>query len=155
MPASSLKISECPSAFEEFARKHNALVDLIRSMAGTGGIKVTTSDAKILFDGAGVAGSGGGTVVSTSYSVVGYDGKLIDVIRSGATTPSSYPTFLRVVNSSTSIDLSSTGFSATNSSNKSCTISFAAITADMSVREIDVCENGLAKKMLIVGSAPY
>ncbi len=35
------------------------------------------------------------------------------------------------------------------------TIDPALITANMSVREIDVCDAGVTKQMLIVGSAPY
>ncbi len=38
---------------------------------------------------------------------------------------------------------------------KSLVLTPADITQDMSVREIDVCDSGTPKKMLIVGSAPY
>ena len=38
---------------------------------------------------------------------------------------------------------------------KSLVLTPADITQDMAVREIDVCDSGTPKKMLIVGSAPY
>lgn len=38
---------------------------------------------------------------------------------------------------------------------KDCYLQNSAVTHDMSIREIDVCSGGVAKKMLILGSAPY
>jgi hypothetical protein len=34
-------------------------------------------------------------------------------------------------------------------------IPFTAITRTLSLREIDICENGVAKKMMILASEPY
>lgn len=42
-----------------------------------------------------------------------------------------------------------------NNGSNNLTIDPALITANMSVREIDVCDAGVTKQMLIVGSAPY
>lgn len=53
-----------------------------------------------------------------------------------------------------SIVLSATGFSV-NTGTKSLVIAYADLTRDMSVREIDVCDGGAAKKMLVLASAPY
>jgi hypothetical protein len=50
---SSLRINECPAALVEFARKHNALVDMIAAMTGNGGIKVTVSENNIIVTGSG------------------------------------------------------------------------------------------------------
>jgi hypothetical protein len=47
------------------------------------------------------------------------------------------------------------GIHVYTSAGKDCYIANSAITRDMSVREIDVCDNGTAKKMLVLGSAPY
>lgn len=52
---SSLKITECPAAFADFARKHNALVDLIKSMTGRNGINVAAGDLRIVIEGGGVS----------------------------------------------------------------------------------------------------
>lgn len=41
------------------------------------------------------------------------------------------------------------------SSSKSIVIDSALLTHDMSIREIDVCEAGVAKKMLVLASAAY
>lgn len=50
----------------------------------------------------------------------------------------------------------STGFQVfNNSTGKVATIPFALLTQDMTIREIDVCDGGVAKKMLVLASAPY
>ena len=148
-----LKISKAPKAFAEFARKHNALVDLLMTMKGEGGVKVTASNSNVIIDGFGVAGDGSdGDAVNT----VGADGKLVAVVKHAtAVTPVTYPTALGVVTASVTALINSTGFTMTNASSKSFTVAFAALTYDMSVREIEICDAGATKKMLIVGSAPY
>jgi hypothetical protein len=38
---------------------------------------------------------------------------------------------------------------------KDCYLQLSQVTADMSIREIDVCDGGTAKKMLVLASEPY
>ena len=91
-----------------------------------------------------------------AYSAVGSNGKVGLVVKhSTYTTPTTYPTELRAVNGSTSVKLDSTGLIITASTGNTCTVNFAGITRSLSIREIDVCDAGTAKKMLILGSAPY
>lgn len=42
-----------------------------------------------------------------------------------------------------------------SSNGKTLDIQTSALTQDMAIREIDVCDGGVAKKMLVIGSAPY
>jgi hypothetical protein len=149
---SSLKIRTAPSALAEFARKHNDAVEVLQKMRGTGGVKVTVSDSNIIVDGSSVTG----TTTLTAVTAVGYNGLLVTAAQhSSAVTPVSYPIALGVVTASCTILMNATGFVATNASGKSCTIAFAGLTYDLSIREITICDSGTAKKMLIIGSAPY
>jgi hypothetical protein len=89
-------------------------------------------------------------------NAVGPDGLLFAATRhSSYTTPVTYPTALGVVTAGVTWTMTAGGFLMTNSSSKTCSISFASITANMAVREIDVCDGTTAKKMLILASAPY
>jgi hypothetical protein len=51
----SLRITECPAALAIFARKHNALVDMLAAMTGGAGIKITVSENNIVIEGTGDA----------------------------------------------------------------------------------------------------
>jgi hypothetical protein len=44
---------------------------------------------------------------------------------------------------------------ALSDGSKSLQISFASLTHNMSIREIDVCSGNTAMKMLVLASAPY
>jgi hypothetical protein len=88
-------------------------------------------------------------------SLVGSDGKLNKVAkRSNWATPSAYPTVLKAVNSSTHVLLDSAGLEV-NDGTYTVKILFADFDRNVSMREIDVCDSGTPKKMLILGSAPY
>lgn len=143
-------------------------------------------------------GGGGGSVEGTTATegssvevIQGSDGKLIKVVKhSTATTPTAYPTYLKVDNLSNSVVIDTNGVTAYSSGanyvkmsnialevvysggsgvsivkdeglhvftsgGKDCYIQNSAITRDMSIREIDVCDSGVAKKMLVLASAPY
>jgi hypothetical protein len=169
-----LTIETAPAAFSAFAEKHNALVDLIRRIRGVGPITVAISDNNILISVTGAGGSSGSPV-----EFITGNGKLgLGVRHSSYVTPTTYPTELgvvtgttsisinstgvrvvggsiAVVTGSTSITMGSTGFTMSNASGKTCQIFFGALTYDISVREIDICDAGISKKMLVVGSAPY
>jgi hypothetical protein len=168
-----LTIETAPAAFSAFAEKHNALVDLIRRIRGVGPITVTLSDSNILISVTGTGASG------SAVEFIGSNGRLgYGVRHSSYVTPTTYPTELgvvtgttsisinstgvrvvggsvAVVTGSTSITMGSTGFTMSNASGKTCQILFGALTYDISVREIDICDAGVSKKMLVVGSAPY
>ena len=51
MSLEALRISEAPAAFAAMAAKHNLLVDLVASLTGEAGIKVTVSAGRILITG--------------------------------------------------------------------------------------------------------
>lgn len=53
--ASDMEISRAIKPVAKTARAHNALVNLIRTMQGEGGVRVTVSDGRIIIDGTGVA----------------------------------------------------------------------------------------------------
>lgn len=44
----ALRITECPAALADFARKHNALVDMLAEMTGESGVKTTVSENNIV-----------------------------------------------------------------------------------------------------------
>ncbi len=46
----SLKITECPYAFADMARKHNDLVAIIEAMTGAGAASVTVSENNIVIN---------------------------------------------------------------------------------------------------------
>jgi len=50
---------------------------------------------------------------------------------------------------------SSDGLYMQNAAVANLFLQMSAITRNMSIREIDVCDGGVAKKMLVIGSAPY
>jgi len=105
--------------------------------------------------GAGGA-SGGGSAGGLAFNAIGADGKLGAVVRhSSYSTPTTYPTELKVVNGSTSVLVGTTGVIITNASSKTCTIAFSEMTQNVSLREINICDGGTSKKMLVLGSAPY
>ena len=51
MSLEALRISEAPAAFAAMAAKHNLLVDLVASLTGEAGIKVTVSAGRLLVTG--------------------------------------------------------------------------------------------------------
>lgn len=59
MSLESLKISEVPAAFFDFAQKHNALIEVLKRVNGVGGIKVVVGEDGIIVDGSAVSGTGG------------------------------------------------------------------------------------------------
>lgn len=102
----SLRITECPAAFAEFARKHNALVDMLAGATGANGIKVTVADnnlvleidaqASLTISGLTVNGevSATGDITATGNLVAGtelevgghlYNDELLDVCDGGVT----------------------------------------------------------------------
>lgn len=95
------------------------------------------------------------TSEGAAIDVVGSDGKLNKVPKHSTwVTPTNYPTFLRTVTSGKKITLDSNGLELDNGS-QTARIFFTAFTKDLTIREISICDAGVTKKMLVLGSAPY
>ncbi len=155
----SLKIDDCPFAFASFAAKHNALCDLIGSMVGENGISVVMAEKNAIIRG-NTTGAGGTVTIDNvpTANVVGSAGLLQNVYLGNAIA-NAYPTVLRVVHVASGVymemaspgDLPGIRLEGTNS----LEILESDLTHDMSIREIDVCDGGTNRKMLVIASAPY
>lgn len=113
---SNLYIQQLPSSFASIGEKHNALVDVVKSMSGAGGISVKVSEANVIIDGSGISVTGGGGTEGDPIQVVGSTGLLNTVPKHSTwATPTTYPTQLVAFNYpiQTSID-GFTGFQFTN-----------------------------------------
>ena len=106
---SALKIDQVPSAFVAIGAKHNALVDVVKSMSGAGGIAVRVSDANIIIDGSGVSTTGGAS--GAAIEVVGSDGLLNRVPKHSTwVAPTLYPTELGTIVGNAESFLDADGF---------------------------------------------
>lgn len=95
------------------------------------------------------------TSEGAAIDVVGSDGKLNKVPKHSTwVTPTNYPTFLRTLTSGKKVTLDSNGLELDNGS-QTARIFFTAFTKDLTIREISICDAGVTKKMLVLGSAPY
>lgn len=168
----SLRIDDCPFAFASFAAKHNALVDLLASMVGENGISVVMAEKNAIIRSNIAAGNSNANVNFSNVAVVTADGRLQNVLSNTAIS-NSYPTRLEVRGVSNdritinfdevaALNAASTQYVAFgydyfyfDAGTKSLTLDAINITQDMSIREIDVCDGGVAKKMLVIASAPY
>jgi hypothetical protein len=174
-----LKIKRCPAAFADFARNINQTVDLLASIQSGPGIDVQVASSprtiktpngkgqpkeqprgKIMFSirpsalngiGVGGTGTGGGNTTQT----VGINGLLVDVLQpTSPNAATTYPNILRAGNGNSYVIANSTGLSVVSGSN-ACSIPFANIARPMTIRTINVCDNGTAKLMDIIASATY
>ena len=90
-----------------------------------------------------------------AIEVVGSNGKLNKVPKHSTwVEPTDYPTFLRTVTSGKKVTLDSNGLELDNGS-QTARIFFTAFNKDLTIREISICDAGVTKKMLVLGSAPY
>lgn len=106
-----LFIRQLPSAFASIGEKHNALVDVVKSMSGAGGISVKVSDANVIIDGSGISVTGGGGTEGDPIQVVGSTGLLNTVPKHSTwATPTTYPTDLAIVNGSVTASMNVAGF---------------------------------------------
>lgn len=175
------KVQNAPAALQEIVQKHNALVELIGMMRGVNGIYTHVSRGGIVLSAnpTGLAGTGQPASNGTSGNVggtiqaVGSNGALFDVVQPvSPNAPSGYPNYLRVSNNTTNrsyiqpfeIICENTTFgvyagltptSIELSGAHQLYILESALTADMAIKEIDVCDGNVAKKMLIIASDPY
>jgi hypothetical protein len=180
----SLKIDDCPYAFASFAAKHNALVDMLSGMVGENGISVVMAEKNAIIRGAGGTGGTVTIDNVATANVVGSDGRLQNVYIGNAIA-NAYPSKLRTESAATEVEMSANGFfldvvSLPGSTvvweinqgtytiqvladgkfkvngTQSLVIDPAALaSSSMSIKEIDVCDAGVAKKMLVVASDPY
>lgn len=148
----SLKVTEVPAFLSDFADKHNRLVDLLAGLKGENGIEVTMAQLN------GVIRANGNTTISNISGNVAFavmsDGRLQNVYV-GNTNGNQWPTAGKWVTASGNVDVSSTGVVVTSSGGKTANIAFASLTQNVSLREINICDNGTSKHMLILGSAAY
>ena len=90
-------------------------------------------------------------VANSAYeATLGPTGVLLEVLSLSAATP----VFKIDVGTST-IHVQADGKIVIDNGANTLTVDPSDITADMTIREIDVCDGGTAKQMLIIGSAPY
>ena len=197
MSLEKLKIDSVPSAFTDWASKHNALADVLAAIQGKSGVKVTVSEKNIIIesdpnanvyssnelhyndgeisidiDGSGIwlrSLTGGQNVFISPLDEIFY-------ITNGGTAYTQITAgIVSIGNVSTgkSIEInaldSGLAYNATFDGNglkiwntagtRYAFIEPAAITQNVSLREINVCENvagtWTSKKMLILGSATY
>jgi hypothetical protein len=153
----SLKIDDCPYAFASFAAKHNALCDLIGSMVGENGISVVMAEKNAI-----IRGAGGGANVTianvATANLVGSAGYLANAYVANANI-GAYPTAIRVLHVSSGVymEMASPGDlpGIRLVGAKTLQILESDLVQNVSLREIDVCDSGVARKMLVLASAPY
>lgn len=176
------KVQNAPAALQELVQKHNALVELIGMIRGVNGIYTHVSRGGIVLSanptglsgtgqssGTGASGNVGGTI-----QAVGTNGTLFDVVEPvSPNVPAGFPTRLRTTNANSTnysqmtgteivcIDTSIGVYSRLTRASielvgvHQLLISEADLVADMAIKEIDVCDAGVTKKMLVIGSDPY
>lgn len=154
----SLKIDECPYAFASFAAKHNALVDLLAATVGKDGIEVIMAEKNAIIR-ANIPAGPAGNIANTNYAnVVTSNGYLANAYVANANI-GTYPTALRVLHVASGVymEMASPGDipGIRLVGAKTLQILESDLVQNMSIREIDVCDGGTAKKMLVIGSAPY
>jgi len=104
---------------------------------------------------------GGGYTEGAAVDVVqGSDSKLVKVVtHSTSTTPTAFPTILKVVNGTTSVTMDSSGITMTDSAGdgKSFTVTFAALLAGkaVSLRVDSYCDVTTTKSQMHLATAPY
>jgi len=102
-------------------------------------------------------GSSEGSQEGSPISVVGSNGKL-NLVPAHSTwvTPTDFPTELGQSNYPAYFDANITGVLVKNlATSYQLNINVADITKNMTIKEVDVCDSGTPKKMLIIASAPY
>lgn len=162
MGLEKLQVQQAPAAFASTAAAHNALAQLIAGMRGSLGIRVQVSDGGIVvsFDPTAAIGTGlgGGGVGGDTLQVLGVDGLRRSVYTDNANYSNGYSDLVRIGNSGPKVELggntSTFGLKITSNTN-TATFAFSNLTKNMSFIEIDVCSANVAKKMLVLGSAPY
>lgn len=153
----SLRIDDCPFAFASFAAKHNALVDLLAGMVGENGISVVMAEKNAIIR-ANIAAGPAGNVAANTANLVSSTGYLANAYVANANI-GTYPTALRVLHVASGVYMEMAspgdipGFRLVGA--HTLQILESNVTQDMSIREIDVCDAGVTKKMLVLASAPY
>lgn len=153
--SSSARITSAPAFLIPFAQKINKLQEQRNKITGGPGIEVKVSSGNTVIS--ALDGTGGGSE-GDAIGVVGSDGKLNLVPKHSTwVTPTAYPTVLKSVNGSTNVLIDSSGLTITNSSGKTCTISFSALTQNMAIKTVTVCDSltGTQKSMLVLASDAF
>lgn len=88
-------------------------------------------------------------------NVVGADGTLNAVTKhSSWVTGTTYPSTLKTVDASKSVTINTTGI-IVNNGTQTARILYADFNKDIQFREMDVCDGGVSKKILVLCSLPY
>lgn len=100
--------------------------------------------------------------IGDAVEAVGTDGKLNKVTKHSTwVTPSvtAYPTYLRTRNVAgavtKNVTLDSNGIEIDNGNGQTVRMFFADFTKNIQFREMDVCDGGVTKKILVLCSLPY
>jgi len=163
----SLRIDDSPLAFAGFAAKHNALVDLLAGMVGQNGIDIVMAEKNAIIR-ANIAAGPPGNVAANTANLVGSTGYLANAYVANANI-GTFPTMLRTgaaggdytkmessgirVSGAAFVDLSNNQIWLQGT--HEFVVYEPLLTHDMGIKEIDVCSGGVAKKMLVIASAPY
>ena len=159
-------------------------IKLRNSLQAGPGISIASAEANTIISTTAAEEVGSAYTEGTAVEVVqGSDSKLVKVVQhSTYATPTAFPAILKTVASSITSRMDLDGISCEystfdfqvrpssqnvgiyNSGGDSIELDVSGGTADilvtrgartLSIIEIDVCDSGLARKMLVLGSAPY
>lgn len=176
----ALKVKRAPKAFVPTFRKLNRAIELLSSIQGGPGIdvqlappmaprplspgqprpkeqprgRIVLSLRPAAVSGLGVGG--GGTTNSVNTNAVGVDGSLsVLTVQSAAIGTNNYPTTLRTNGNSNYGVTNASGWYLVGPGGNSVTIPFANISRPITLRTINICDNGNTRSIDILASAPY
>ena len=88
-------------------------------------------------------------------NVVGADGTLNAATKHSSWVPgTTYPATLKTIDGTKSVTINTTGI-IVNNGTQTARILYADFTKDIQFREMDVCDGGVSKKILVLCSLPY
>lgn len=97
----------------------------------------------------------GGSSEGGAINVVGADGTLNAVVKHSTwVTGTTYPSTLKTVDATKSVTINTTGI-IVNNGTQTARILYADFNKDIQFREMDVCDGGVSKKILVLCSLPY
>lgn len=95
------------------------------------------------------------TTENGAINVVGADGTLNAATKHSSWVPgTTYPATLKTIDGTKSVTINTTGI-IVNNGTQTARILYADFTKDIQFREMDVCDGGVSKKILVLCSLPY
>lgn len=135
-----------PPLSSGYAQVESAALDSI-------GIQIARTDSVSISQAAADAATP--STENGAINVVGADGTLNAATKHSTWVPgTTYPATLKTVDSSKSITLNTTGL-IINNGTQTVQMLYAHFTKDIQFREMDVCDGGVTKKILVLCSLPY